>query len=86
LPFGVGLSGSYTKKKMLQGGCTLKLNVVQFQKTAIGDFMHSEAELQQAMQERQQMLEEALDRAETGVANEEDWRLIRAECGLPNFY
>jgi len=48
--------------------------------------MHSEAELQQAMQERQQMLEEALDRAETGVANEEDWRLIRAECGLPNFY
>ena len=69
---------------MLQGGCTLKLNVVQFRKTAIGDFMHSEAELEQAMQERQQMLEEALDRAETGVANEEDWQLIRHECGLSN--
>jgi len=46
--------------------------------------MHSEAEFEQAMQERQQMLEEALERAETGVATEEDWQLIRNECGLSN--
>jgi hypothetical protein len=46
--------------------------------------MHSEDEMHQLMLDRQQMLEEALDRAETGVANEEDWRLIRSECGLSN--
>ena len=28
------------------------------------------------------MLEEALDRAKSGVATEEDWSIIRMECGL----
>ncbi len=28
------------------------------------------------------MLEEALERAETGVARQEDWDIIRYECGL----
>lgn len=49
-----------------------------------GDDMHSEAEFNEAMLERQQMLEEALNRAEAGVATEEDWRVIRNECGLTN--
>jgi predicted secreted protein len=48
------------------------------------DEMSDEDQINQMMLERQQMLEEALDKAETGVATEEDWRLIRAECGLPN--
>ena len=43
--------------------------------------MHSEAE--QAMLERQQMLEEALERAEAGVARWDDWDIIRFECGAP---
>ena len=42
--------------------------------------MHSEQE--QAMLERQQMLEEALKRAEAGVAMESDWDTIRFECGV----
>ena len=46
--------------------------------------MSDEDQINQMMLERQQMLEEALDRAETGVANEEDWLLIRSECGLSN--
>ena len=29
------------------------------------------------------MLEEALERAETGVATQEDWDIIRYECGMP---
>ena len=44
--------------------------------------MHIEEEYNQAMLERQQMLEEALERAETGVATEDDWNIIRYECGL----
>ena len=28
------------------------------------------------------MLEEALERAETGVASGDDWDIIRSECGL----
>jgi len=43
--------------------------------------MHSEEEFNQAMLERQQMLEDALIRAETGVATKEDWNIIRFECG-----
>ena len=35
----------------------------------------------QAMAEKQQMLEEALQRAEEGVATQADWGLIRYECG-----
>jgi len=44
--------------------------------------MHSEAEFNQAMLERQRMLEEALERAETGVAMKSDWDTIRFECGV----
>ena len=42
-------------------------------------------EWQQAMQEREQMLEEAFLRARAGVADENDWRLIAAELGLSIF-
>ena len=45
--------------------------------------MTNEGEHNQAMLERMQMLEEALDRAETGVATEDDWSVIRFECGMP---
>jgi len=45
--------------------------------------MHDEGEAHQAMLERMQMLEEALYRAETGVATEDDWSVIRFECGVP---
>ena len=34
------------------------------------------------MLERMQMLEEALHRAEAGVATEDDWNVIRHECGV----
>ena len=44
--------------------------------------MHSEEEYNQAMLERQQMLEEALERAEAGVAKRADWDTIRFECGV----
>lgn len=45
--------------------------------------MTGEAEHNQAMLERMQILEEALNRAETGVATEDDWSVIRFECGMP---
>ena len=44
--------------------------------------MRDESEYHQAMLERQQMLEEALERAEAGVATEGDWNTIRYECGV----
>jgi len=44
--------------------------------------MDREYEMHQLMLERQQILEEALERAETGVATQEDWNIIRHECGL----
>lgn len=37
---------------------------------------------QQAMQERMQELIEALQRAETGSASGDDWKIIYFECGL----
>jgi hypothetical protein len=40
------------------------------------------SELQQLMLEREQMTEEALIRAEQGIATEEDWIVIWSECGL----
>jgi hypothetical protein len=43
--------------------------------------MNSE-EAHQLMLERMQRLEEALDRAELGLANREDWDVIRYECGM----
>jgi hypothetical protein len=45
--------------------------------------MHDESEINQLMLERMQMLEEALERAEAGVASGDDWNIIRSECGLP---
>ena len=45
--------------------------------------MHSEDEMHQLMLDRMQMLEEALQRAEAGVASGDDWNIIRSECGLP---
>jgi hypothetical protein len=45
--------------------------------------MNSEYEMHQLALERMQMLEEALIRAETGVATEDDWNIIRYECGMP---
>ena len=44
--------------------------------------MHSEDEMHQLMLDRMQMLEEALQRAEAGVASGDDWDIIRSECGL----
>jgi hypothetical protein len=44
--------------------------------------MNDEAEHNQAMLERMQMLEDALHRAEMGVATEDDWSVIRFECGV----
>lgn len=45
--------------------------------------MYDEAEMHQLMLERMQMLEEALRRGIAGIATEDDWELIYAECGLP---
>ena len=42
----------------------------------------SEAEYHQAMLERMQQLEEALERAEAGQASDEDWNVIYFECGI----
>jgi hypothetical protein len=41
------------------------------------------SEYEQAMLERVQMLEDALERAEAGVATGADWDIIRSECGVP---
>jgi folate-binding Fe-S cluster repair protein YgfZ len=40
-------------------------------------------EYHQLMLERLQQIEEALDRAESGEATQEDWAIIRYECGIP---
>lgn len=42
------------------------------------------SEYEQAMLEKQQMLVEALIRAESGIATAEDWNIIRYECGVPS--
>lgn len=83
MPFLVGVTASYTKKKLAQGACTLMLNLLHLAKHSDGDHMDREAEQHLAMQERQQMLEEALERAEAGVAKWDDWGIIRFECGVP---
>ena len=41
-----------------------------------------DGEFNQLMLERFQQLEEALDRAEEGKATQEDWAIIRYECGV----
>ena len=40
------------------------------------------SEYEELVLEREQMLEEAIDRAEAGKATWDDWHLIRAELGL----
>lgn len=45
--------------------------------------MGDQSEFHQLMLERMQMLEEALRRAIAGIADPDDWKLIRMECGLP---
>jgi len=47
--------------------------------------MNRQDEMHQLMLERMQMLEEAIDRAMSGVATHEDWATICSECGLPQF-
>jgi len=42
----------------------------------------NQAEYHQMMLERQQILEQAFDRAYTGFATEADWAVLRYECGL----
>jgi len=42
-----------------------------------------DSEYKQAMLERMQMLEDALERAEANVATGADWDIIRYECGVP---
>ena len=44
--------------------------------------MFEDSELTQLMAERMQMLEDALRRGIAGVATEDDWFLIYAECGI----
>jgi hypothetical protein len=43
----------------------------------------TQEQMHQLMLERMQMLEEALERAESGVATGADWDIIRYECGMP---
>lgn len=43
----------------------------------------SEGEYHQMQLERQEMLEQALCRAINHSATEDDWAIIRYECGLP---
>jgi hypothetical protein len=42
-----------------------------------------EDEWHQLMLERQERLEESLNRAESGCATPDDWSVIRYECGVP---
>jgi hypothetical protein len=44
--------------------------------------MYDQMEWNQLMLERQQMAEEAFNRAQNGAASQEDWQLIRYELGL----
>jgi len=44
--------------------------------------MTDDNEIYEMLREQEKMLEEALDRAESGVATEDDWKIIRSACGL----
>lgn len=44
--------------------------------------MDTDAMMHELMMERMQILEEALTRAESGVASKADWETIRYECGM----
>ena len=48
--------------------------------------MERNDEWQQAMEEREQMVEEAFTRARDGQADANDWKLIAAELGLRNIF
>lgn len=43
----------------------------------------TELENHQLQLERMQRLDDALDRAEAGCADQADWNIIRFECGMP---
>lgn len=43
---------------------------------------HDQEEYHQAMLERQRMVEQAIFNAEMGVASDEDFKIIRFECGI----
>jgi len=44
--------------------------------------MEDNCEWQQAMEEREQMVEEAFQRAREGTASENDWQLLQYELGI----
>jgi hypothetical protein len=44
--------------------------------------MTTEDQINQMMLERHERLVEALERAEAGLANEDDWNIVRHECGV----
>jgi hypothetical protein len=46
---------------------------------------HNNSEFQEAMLERQQRVEEAIERAEKGIASAEDFDIIRFECNCPKY-
>ena len=46
--------------------------------------MERNDEWQQMMEEREQMIEEAFERAQAGTADANDWKLIAGELGLRN--
>jgi hypothetical protein len=48
--------------------------------------MERNDEWQQMMEEREQMIEEAFERAQAGTADENDWKLIAGELGLRNIF
>ena len=43
---------------------------------------HDQEEYHQAMLERQQIIEQAIFNAERGIASDEDFDIIRFECGV----
>lgn len=45
--------------------------------------MSIEDQINQMLLERHKMLAESLERAEAGRATEDDWNIIRYECGVP---
>ena len=45
--------------------------------------MINDSEVIELFVDRMRVLEEALQRAETGAATPDDWVLIRSECGMP---
>jgi len=67
---------------VLQGGLYQKVTFDILKVPKHRKRIMSEAEYHQAMLERMQQLEEALKRAESGQATNEDWNVIYYECGI----